>query len=103
VSNPIMVVVVGDTEWEFDREAIRDDLEPLGLAGPDGLGEVSVHSTGVAVRADPVTTTDVIARLRALAPPEVVLMCFDEAYTSPEFELAPGVDADRLARQLYQD
>ncbi len=100
-----MVVVVGDTDWQFDTDAIGAQLEPLGvrLAGPQGAGEVSVHPTGVAVRADRATTSEVIARLRAVAPAEVALVCFDEAYTSPEFELVPGVDAGEVGRLLYGD
>ena len=105
MGNPIMVVVVGDTGWQFDPDAVRADLEPMGvrLSGPEGVGEVSVRPTGVAVRADRTTTTNVIARLRALAPAEVALLCFDEAYTQPEFELVPGVEADGVDRLLYQD
>ena len=48
----------------------------------------------VAVRADRGPTAGVIARLRALAPAEVALMCFDEAYTRSAFELVPDVYAD---------
>ena len=41
--------------------------------------------------------------VRALAPEEVALLCFDEAYTWSEFELVPGVDADGVGRLLYED
>ena len=83
MGNPIMVAVTGDTGWRFDPDAVRATVEPMGLrlAGPGGAGEVSVHPTSVAVRADRGTTASVIARLRALAPADVALMCFDEAYT----------------------
>ena len=62
-----------------------------------------MHPTSVAVRADRGTTASVIARLRAMTPADVALTCFDEAYTRPEFELVPDVDADGVGRLLYED
>ena len=105
MGNPIMVVVVGDTGWEFDLDAVRAEVKPMGLrlSGPEGVGEVRVRPTSVAVRADRGATANLIARLRALAPEEVALLCFDEAYTWSEFELVPGVDADGVGRLLYED
>ena len=104
MGNPILVVVVGDSQWRFDADAVRAAVEPVGLSVSDStsVGELTVLGTNVAVRADRTSTTEAIARLRALAPVEVTLLCFDEAYTGPELELAPGVGADEVARLLYQ-
>jgi hypothetical protein len=105
MGNPIMVVVVGDTGWQFDRDAVRANVEPMGLrlSGREGVAEVTVRPTSVAVRADRATTATVIAWLRALAPAEVALVCFDEAYTRPQLELVSGIDADGVGRLLYGD
>ena len=45
MGNPIMVVVVGDTGWEFDPDAVRAEVKLMGLrlSGPEGVGEVSVR------------------------------------------------------------
>ena len=38
MGNPIMVVVVGDTGWQFDPDAVRAEVKLTGLrlSGPEG-------------------------------------------------------------------
>ena len=104
MGNPILVVVAGDSQWQFDADVVRAAVEPLGLSVSDStsVGEITVLGTNVGVRADRSSTAEAVARLRALAPAEVTLLCFDEAYTRPELELVPGVGADEVARLLYE-
>ena len=113
MGNPILVVVAEEASWRFDVASVTAGLSqvlqvdvtagasPIRVRGGGGDGEVNIHPASVAVRADRETTSVVIARLRELAPRDVRLVCFDEAFIGPEVELGVGVTAAEIADLLY--